>query len=153
MSSVTKKILKMLAQSAPGNQLRISLLRKCGYHVGADTYVGPGLVIADELDDVESEVRIGDRVAIGPRVTLVTASAPNNSRLKSIFGTVRGPVTVEDDAWIGAGAIILPGVTIGKMSVVGAGAVVTRDIPPNSVSMGVPAKVVKQLGGHDETES
>ncbi len=140
-----RKLMKMLATWAPGNELRLSLLRACGYRVGAHVYVGPGLIIADELTDSGNDVIIKDRVSIGPRVTIVTASSPNDSRLLPIVGTTRGPVVIEEDAWIGAGAILLPNVTVGAMTVVGAGAVVTESIPPHSVAVGVPARVVKRI--------
>jgi acetyltransferase-like isoleucine patch superfamily enzyme len=65
--------------------------------------------------------------------------------LASLVPTVRGQVRIEDDAWIGTGAIILPNVTIGTMSIVGAGAVVTRDVPPYTVVGGVPARPLKKL--------
>ena len=60
------------------------------------------------------------------------------------------PVRIEENVWIGAGAIILPGVTIGKNSVIGAGSVVTRDIPENVVAMGVPCRVVRPIGERDK---
>ncbi len=151
MSVRMRKILKTLASLTPGNNLRISLLRRCGYHIGSKVYVGQGLIIADELEDTGHDVIIGDRVSIGPRVTIVTTSAPNDSRLKGIFGKTKGHVKIMDDAWIGTGAIILPGVTIGHMSVVGAGAVVTEDVPPKSMVVGVPAKVVRRIEGSDAT--
>jgi len=146
----TRKLLKMLASIAPGNSLRISFLRRCGYKIGADVYIAHGLIIADELTDSGEDVVIGDRASLGPRVTLVTTSAPNNSRLKNILGVTKGPVKIENDAWLGAGAIVMPGVTVGTMSVVGAGAVVTESVPPRCVVAGVPAKVVKKIEGGDE---
>ncbi len=145
MSALVRKLFKMAAQWAPGNGLRIALLRKCGYRVGLDVYVGQGLVIADKLEGSGEDVRIGNRVSIAPNVTIVTASSPNNSRLASIVGVTKGPVVIEEDAWIGAGAILLPGVVVGAMSVIGAGAVVTESVPPRSVAVGVPARVVKQI--------
>ena len=77
-------------------------------------------------------ITIGDRVLIGPRVTLSTAGHPVELDERHDFIT-HAPIVIEDDAWIGAGATIAPGVTIGRGSVVGAGAVVARDVPPLSV--------------------
>ncbi len=59
------------------------------------------------------------------------------------------PVRVEENVWIGAGAILLPGVTVGKNSVIGAGSVVTRDIPPNVVALGTPCRVLREIGPRD----
>jgi acetyltransferase-like isoleucine patch superfamily enzyme len=117
-----------------------------GYAVGSDVYVGEGLLISDELHrDTGSRLRIGDRVAIAERVTIVLSSYPNKSRLTTAFGRHQEPVIIEDDAWIGVGAILLPGVTIGEGSAVGAGAVVTRSIPSWSVAVGTPARVIRRI--------
>lgn len=88
-----------------------------------------------------------DRVSIGPRVTLVTSSSPNLSRIRPYVKVVDGKIRIENDAWIGAGVIILPNVNIGKFSVIGAGAVVTKDVPPYTVVAGVPAKKIKKFEG------
>jgi acetyltransferase-like isoleucine patch superfamily enzyme len=151
MDRLIKKFLKMAATWSPGNNLRIGFLRKCGYQIGADVYVAPGLIIADELEGDGYDVVIGNRASIGPRVTIVTVSSPNNSRLGEIIGTYRGKVAIGDDAWIGTGAILLPGITIGSMSIVGAGAVVTENVPPRSVAVGVPAKVVRRIEPENAT--
>lgn len=90
-------------------------------------------------------IEIGSHVRISPNVTILAQNhvfdVPeipiHEQGIKSIG------IKIEDDVWIGAGAIILDGVTIGKGSVIGAGAVVTRDIPPYSVAVGIPAKVIK----------
>lgn len=149
MSAATKKILKMLASWVPGNSLRISLFRACGYTIGDDVYIAPGFVVADELNEPVGSVRIGNRVSIGPSVIVITSSSPNHSRLKEIVGTERGPVVIEDDAWIGARAVLLPNTTVGTMSIVGAGAVVVASVPPRSVAVGVPARVVRQIEAVD----
>jgi acetyltransferase-like isoleucine patch superfamily enzyme len=80
-------------------------------------------------------VTFGDRVLVGPRVTFTTAGHPVDPAERFDFIT-HAPVLVEDDVWIGAAATICPGVTIGRGSVVGAGAVVARDVPPMSVVTG-----------------
>lgn len=88
---------------------------------------------------------IGNRVQLGPNVSIYSAGHEISvlSRIKCVeFGD---PVYIEDDAWIGGGTIILPGVTIGKGSTIGAGSIVTKSISPYSVAMGAPAKVVKKL--------
>jgi len=139
-----KKILKPLARIMPLSKLRIALFRMCGYSVGKDVFIGEDLIISDNLHD--KNVFIGDRASIAPRVTLVTSSGPNLSKIKPYVKVVnKGKITIESDAWIGAGAIILPNVTIGRGAVVGAGAVVTKDVPPYTVVAGVPAKEIRKL--------
>jgi acetyltransferase-like isoleucine patch superfamily enzyme len=100
-------------------------------------------------------VTLGDRVAIGPYVTFVTASDPKPSillhhpELRNAIVDV-GPITVEPDAWIGAGVVVLPNVTIGRGSVVGSGAVVTRDVPPFTIVTGIPARPTRSLTPPDD---
>ncbi|OMP84825.1 putative acetyltransferase [Diplodia seriata] len=92
-----------------------------------------------------SLVIIGDRVQMGPNVSIYGAGHETSvlSRIKFVeFGH---PVRIEDDCWIGGQVVILPGVTVGRGCTVGAGAVVTRDVPPYSVAVGSPARVVKTL--------
>lgn len=92
-----------------------------------------------------SLVTIGDRVQFGPNVSIFGASHDTSvlSRIKFVeFGL---PVVIEDDCWIGGGSTILPGVTIGKGSTVGAGSTVTKSLPPYSVAVGTPARVVRTL--------
>lgn len=86
---------------------------------------------------------IEDDVKIGPRVNLTTENHPLNPDERKTLLTK--PIVIKRNAWIGAGATILPGVTIGENAVVAAGALVSRDVPPNTVVAGVPAKVVKDL--------
>ncbi len=139
-----KKIFKRWARDAffPGWRLR--LLRACGFHVGRDVYIADGLIIVEELAGPET-VTIGDRVSMAPRVMLVLSSHPNSSRIRAFAPTARGDITIEDDAWIGAGAVILPGVTVGRGAVVGAGSVVTSDVPPLTIVAGQPARPVRTL--------
>lgn len=88
-------------------------------------------------------ITIEDEVMIGPKVNLITENHPlDPSDRKTVL---RKPIVVKRNAWIGAAATILPGVTIGENAVVAAGAVVSRDVPANSIVAGVPAKVVKTL--------
>ncbi|MCD6461281.1 MAG: acyltransferase [Thermoplasmata archaeon] len=91
-------------------------------------------------------VEIGNNVLIGPRVIIHSANHRFADRETPIRyqGHEYRRVVIEDDVWIGGGAIILPGVRIGKGAVVGAGAVVTKDVPPFSVVAGVPARVIKE---------
>jgi acetyltransferase-like isoleucine patch superfamily enzyme len=103
----------------------------CDYGLGASfgerVFINQGCYFLDL-----GGIAIGDRVLIGPRVTLSTAGHPVEVDERFDFIT-RAPIVIEDDVWIGAGATVTPGVTIGHGSVVGAGTVVARDVPPLSV--------------------
>ena len=101
------------------------MLRWCGFTIGRDVYIADELIIAEELVDRDM-LRIGYRVSMAPRVTLVTSSHPNESRIRPVAPVKRAPIIIEDDAWLGAGVVVLPGVTIGRGAVVGANSVVTR---------------------------
>lgn len=92
-------------------------------------------------------VEIGNHVnlAQGITVTALNHNFSDTSKRIDEQGVSTNPVTIEDDVWVGANAVILPGVTIGEHCVVAAGAVVTKDVPPHSLVAGVPAKVIKQI--------
>ncbi len=140
-----KRMLRMLGRSLPLLGGRLRALRASNVVIGRQVYIGEDLLITEILENRESTVHIGDRVAIAQRVTLVTASDPNWSRLYDHVRIERGAINIEDDAWLGVGVIVLPGVTIGKGAIVAAGAVVTEDVPDLCVVGGVPAKVIKKL--------
>jgi len=139
-----KKILKRRVAAAFFPGMRPVLLRWCGFAVGPGVYIGDGLIIVEELADRDNLV-IGARVSIAPRVTIVTSSHPNNSLIRPVAPVARGPVHIEDDAWIGTGAVILPGVRVGRGAVIGANAVVSRDVAPLAVVAGAPAQSVRAL--------
>ena len=88
-------------------------------------------------------ITIEDDVMIGPKVNLITENHPLDPKDRKTV--LLKPIVVRRNAWIGAGATILPGVTIGENAVVAAGAVVSRDVPPNSIVAGIPAKVIKMV--------
>lgn len=92
-----------------------------------------------------SIVDIGKNVKLGPNVTITTASHPLDVEQRINGKEMAYPVIIKDNVWIAANAVILPGVTIGKNSVVAAGAVVSRDVPDNVVVGGVPAKVIRHI--------
>lgn len=103
----------------------------------------------------KAEIHIGNQVMIAPNIQIYIASHPilpqerlidNWKEISSTyFRTFAKPVIIEDNVWIGGGAIILPGVTIGKNSVIGAGSVVNKSIPANCVAVGNPCKVIKKF--------
>jgi len=137
---VKKKLLKSLARNLVWHPLRIHLLRKCHYKIGENVYIGDDLIIVEELLDLENVI-IEDRVSIAPRLTIITSSHPNDSILRKYIPAKKGKVHIKHDSWIGCGVIIMPGITIGECSIIGAGSIVTRDIPPMSIASGIPAKV------------
>jgi len=90
-------------------------------------------------------VRIGARALVGPRAQFIAADHPQTPEGRATGLESAAPVTVADDAWIGAGAIVLPGVTVGRGSIVGAGSVVTRDVPAGVVAAGNPCRVLRPV--------
>ena len=144
IKKMSKKICKYLGSTFPVNGIRISLLKLAGYCIGDQTYIGEGFLVIDKLQDRENVI-IGDRVSIAPRVICITASDPNNSKIASYVTCKHGKIKIADDAWIGAGSIIMPDVIVGEGAVVGAGSVVTESIDSYVVVAGVPAKKIKIL--------
>ena len=127
-----------------GQKSRIESPFHCVYgqniHIGDHVYLN---VLCTILDC--GEVRIGHHVMFGPAVQVFTAA-----HLLQAEGRIQGleiakPIAIEDNVWIGGGAILLPGVRIGRNAVVGAGAVVTRDVPANTVVAGNPARVIREI--------
>ena len=95
---------------------------------------------------------LGDRVSLGPNVTLILATHPNNSRLRQYIKYPPRQITIGEDSWLGANVIIMPNVTIGKCSIIGAGAVVTHDVPNYAIMAGVPAKQIGTIDTNRLTE-
>jgi acetyltransferase-like isoleucine patch superfamily enzyme len=145
LSIVRKKCLKLIAKYFPLCAIRILALRGAGYSVGRDVYIGEELHVTDELDNSASTLSIGDRAAIAQRVLIVLSSYANNSLYRQAFGEKFGRVAIERDAWVGAGVIILPNVTIGEGALVGAGSVVTRDVAPFTIVAGNPARFIRYM--------
>ena len=113
-------------------------------HLGDHVYANFNLTLVDD-----THVYIGDSVMIGPNVTISAAGHPVDPDLRREVYQYNLPIRIEENVWIGAGAVILPGVTIGKNSVIGAGSVVNRDIPANVVAVGVPCRVLREIGPRD----
>jgi acetyltransferase-like isoleucine patch superfamily enzyme len=144
MRAVIKKSLKLLLKNMPGYRLRASMLRWCGYRVGHDVYIGEDLIIIDEPSD-QGMVVIGDRAALSPRVTLVVSSRPNASRIAPYAPVRHAPITIGQDAWLGTGVVVLPGITIGEGAIVGSNSVVTRDVEPYTIVSGLPARPMREV--------
>lgn len=114
-------------------------------HFGSHIYVNFSLTLVDD-----THIFVGDYTMIGPNVTIATAGHPISPRLRERVYQYNVPVHIGRNCWIGAGAVILPGVTIGDHSVIGAGSVVTKDIPAGVVAVGNPCRVLREIGPHDE---
>ena len=108
-------------------------------HLGARAFANANCVVLDC-----AEIRIGDNFQAGPGVQLLTPEHPLDAVARRGEETAR-PIVIGDDVWIGGGAIVLAGVTIGDRSVIGAGSVVTKDVPSDVVVVGNPAKIVRRL--------
>ena len=117
-----------------------------GHHVhfGKGIYANYNLTLVDD-----THIYVGDYTMIGPNVTIATAGHPILPELREKGYQYNVPVRVGRNCWIGAGAILLPGVTVGDNTVIGAGSVVTKDIPANVVAVGNPCRVLREIGEHD----
>ena len=113
-------------------------------HLGRSVYVNFNLTLVDD-----TAIYIGDYTMIGPNVTIATGTHPILPALRENFYQFNMPVRIGRNCWLGAGAIILPGVTIGDNVVVGAGSVVTHDLPDNLVAVGNPCRVLRPVGERD----
>ncbi len=113
-------------------------------HIGSGVFVNFNAVFVDDTD-----IFIGDRVMMGPNVTIATASHPVDPGPRRENAQYNLPVRIGDNVWLGAGVIVCPGVTIGADTVVGAGSVVTRDLPERVLAVGSPARVVRAVSAED----
>jgi acetyltransferase-like isoleucine patch superfamily enzyme len=112
--------------------------------------IGPEAIIADDVTiNLDGRVSIGRNVGLGPRVSIYTATHQIGPGSRRVGPGGSLPVTIEDGAWVRLGATVVPGVTIGRGSIVAAGAVVLRDVPPNTYVEGNPASVIGRLGWGD----
>ena len=124
------------------SEIRPPLQVDYGYRttIGARTFANWNLTSLDV-----ARVTIGDDVQIGPNVQLLTATHPLDPDQRRDKWEAAEPITLENNVWLGGGVVVCPGVTIGENTVVGAGAVVTKDLPANVVAVGSPARVIKEL--------
>jgi len=136
----TELLRGLFGSFGDGNVVKDGLRCNFGFNIsiGNDCYINYGVTILDSF-----EVVIGNNVFIAPNVVISPVTHPiEAARRRDLMG---GRITVCDDVWIGAGAVILPNVTIGKGAVIGAGAVVNKNVEPNTVVGGVPAKFIKNI--------
>jgi len=154
-----KRLLRLhnLAEAAPERQ---AILQQLLGHIGQGSVVEPPFYCVygrnTRLGDHAflngmcvvldcAEVHIGDHVMLGPAVQIYTAAHDLVAERRNRGWEVARSIVIEDNAWLGGGAVLLPGVTVGRNAVVGAGAVVTRDVPANSIVVGNPARVIREI--------
>jgi len=138
---------KTIIQQLLGHIGKNSIIEPPFYCVyGQNIYLGDNVflnVLCNILDC--NNVRIGNHVMIGPFVQIYTAAHDILAETRNQGWEVAKPITIDDNVWIGGNATLLPGVKIGKNAVVGAGAVVTKNVPMNTVVAGNPAKVIREI--------
>ncbi|MCJ7702812.1 MAG: hypothetical protein MUO62_14610 [Anaerolineales bacterium] len=157
------KLLTLLFPPFVMNRLRTQVLRFAGIHIGKGSIffgiptlvggldlstlqIGENAILSIELYfDLAAPIKIGNSANIGPQTMLITGThkiGPAENRLGELIPL---PIHIGDGVWIGARATILPGVTVGSGAVIAAGALVNRDVAPNTLVAGVPAKVIREL--------
>lgn len=117
-----------------------------GHHVhfGKNVYANFNLTLVDD-----THIYVGDYTMFGPGVIIATAGHPLLPELRQEGYQYNAPVHIGKNCWIGAGALIMPGITIGDHVVVGAGSVVTKDLPSNVIAVGNPCRVLREIGDHE----
>ena len=142
-----RMLKKMFAQIGTGCYIEPPFYANWGgkhVHFGNNVYANFHLTLVDD-----THIYVGDNVMFAPNVTVATAAHPIYPALREKGFQFNKSVHIGKNCWIGAGAIILPGVSIGENSVIGAGSVVTKDIPENVVAVGNPCKIIRQINEHD----
>ena len=143
----TRYMKEMFAECGEGCYIELPFHANWGgknLHFGNGVYANFNLTVVDDGD-----VYVGDKVMFGPNVTIATANHPIESGLRNQAMQYNKPVHIGENVWIGANTVIVPGVSIGKNSVIGAGSVVTKDIPENVLAVGNPCRVLRPIGEHD----
>lgn len=133
---------ELLGSLGEGAVIRPPLSCDYGYqtHIGQRSFINYGAVFLDV-----APITLGDDVQVGPHVQFLTATHPVEAAARRAKWESAQSITLADNVWLGGGVIILPGVSIGENTVVGAGSVVTKDLPANVVAVGNPARVVRAL--------
>lgn len=142
-----QKLKEMLAEAGDGCYIESPFFANFGgrhVHLGKGVYANFNLTLVDD-----THIYIGDYTMIGPNVTIATAGHPILPQLRQQGLQFNMPIHIGKNCWLGAGVIVLPGVSIGDNTVIGAGSIVTRDIPANVVAAGNPCRVMRSIGQHD----
>ena len=138
---------ELFAEFGAGSYVELPLRANWGgrhVHFGRGVYANFNLTLVDD-----GHIYVGDHVMFGPNVTIATANHPMEPSLRERGLQYNRDVHIGENTWIGANAVVVPGVTIGKNCVIGAGSVVTRDIPDGVVAVGNPCRVLREVGEHD----
>jgi len=143
MRKYINKLLHVIMRLSPSNYIRVKILKILGAHISNDICISQNFFIFDAGQT--DLLTIEENVGIGPNVTILIHSNPFPSPLSKLYPKTSKRVHIKRGAWIGACSTIMGGVTIGEYSAIGAGSVVTKDVPPRSVVVGVPARVIKDL--------
>lgn len=114
-------------------------------HWGHHIYANFNLTMVDD-----THIYVGDYTMFGPNVTIATAGHPILPELREKAYQYNAPVHIGKNCWLGAGVIVLPGITIGDNVVIGAGCIVTKDLPPNVVAVGNPCRILRKINEHDK---
>jgi maltose O-acetyltransferase len=137
-----RTLRELLGGLGRGSYIRPPFFCDYGFNltIGDGVFLNFNCVVLDVV-----AVTIGDRVQIASAVQILAADHPLDAATRATGAESGQPITIEDDAWIGGGAILCPGVTVGARTVIGAGSVLTRDIPPDVVAVGNPCRVLREL--------
>lgn len=142
-----KMLTDMFAEFGEGCYIEPPLHSNWGgkhVHFGYHVYANFNLTLVDD-----THIYVGDNTMLGPNVVLATAGHPILPELREQAYQYNVPVKIGKNCWLGAGVIVLPGITIGDNTVVGAGSVVTKDLPPNVVAVGNPCRVLRPINEQD----
>lgn len=143
----SKLLKEMFAEIGDGCYIEPPLRANWGghfVHFGKNIYANFNLTFVDD-----THIYVGDATMFGPNVTIATAGHPILPELREQAYQYNMPVRIGKNCWLGAGVIVMPGVTIGDNTVIGAGSIVTKDIPANVVAVGNPCRVMREIGEHD----
>ena len=141
------KLQDMFAEIGEGSYIEPPLHANFGgkyVHFGKNVYANYNLTMVDD-----THIYVGDNTMIGPNVTIATAGHPIDPALRDVQAQFNMEVHIGRNVWIGGGCVLLPGVSIGDNTVIGAGSIVTKDIPANVVAYGNPCRVIREIGEHD----
>ncbi len=117
-------------------------------HIGRQTFLNMGVVMLDG-----APITLGDNVLVGPNCQFYTASHPLDYRRRRQWETFCKPIVIENNVWIGGNVVVCQGVTIGARSVIAANSTITKDVPPDSLVGGTPAKVIRKIHENGDTDA
>ena len=143
-----KYMKEVFAECGENNYIELPLHANWGghhVHFGSQIYANSNLTLVDD-----GHIYVGDKVMFGPNVTIATANHPIDPELRGQGLQYNKDVYIVENTWIGANAVIVPGIHIGKNVVIGAGSVVTKDIPDDVIAVGNPCRVLREVGEHDK---